>query len=105
MINIFSGEGEVSGGVRVLSVVEEAMPLTDEIFNDPAAYATRQHVYDGILLLTAVKMGKEVETKKCIEVMHAGVAKILIMSYLKESILSEVDKEAFRSLDPDKPQA
>jgi hypothetical protein len=104
--DIVGEDGEIPEGLRALSFIEETMPMTDEIFSDAAACATRQHVYDGIMLLAAVKLGKEAETKKCIEDMQQGVAKILIMDYLKESLMNEVDKEAFRSiLDPDKAQA
>jgi hypothetical protein len=99
-LSIIGEGGEKSEGMRVLVVIEEAMPLTDDIFNDPAAYATRQHVYNGILLLSAIKLGKEIETKKCLDDMQMGVAKVLIASYLKESIMSGI-----ADFDPDKPQA
>lgn len=96
-INIVE-EGEIREGVRALVVIEEAMPMTDEISKDPEAGVTRQFAYDGILLLAAVKLGKETETKKCIDEMQDGVAKILIMSYIQDGILGS-------DFDPDKAQA
>jgi hypothetical protein len=92
--------GDKSEGMRALSAIEETMPMTDEVFNDAVAYATRQHVYDGVLLLAAVKLGKETETKKCLDDMQAGVAMVLVMSYLKEGVLG-----GGADFDPDEPQA
>jgi hypothetical protein len=71
--------GSVVEGARAQKIIANAMPLTDEIYNDPVAYATRQHVYDGLLLLAAAQLGKEVETKKCIDNMHEGVTKLFIL--------------------------
>jgi hypothetical protein len=86
--------GEVIEAARVISLIEEAMPLTDEIFNDPMAYATRQHVYDGLLLLAAARLGKEVETQKCLTDMQEGVAMVWLMNRLEESGIE---------FDPNKP--
>jgi hypothetical protein len=86
--------GEVYEGARVISVIEEAMPLTEEIFNDPVAYAMRQHVYDGLLLLAAARLGKEVETKQCLTNMQESVAMVWLMNRFEESGLK---------FDPDKP--
>jgi len=88
--------GDISGGVRALAFFAEAMPLTNEIFNDPAAYAMRQHVYDDLLLLAALRLGKEAETKKCINDMQYGVMRLLVTGYFEGSSLR---------FDPDKPQA
>jgi hypothetical protein len=77
--------GEVLEGARVLQTIQEAMPLTPEIFADPAAYAMRQHVYDGLLLLAAARLGKEVETKKRLDDMQESVAMVWLMSRLEES--------------------
>jgi hypothetical protein len=77
--------GEVFEGARVLQIIEETMPLTPEIYNDALAYATRQHVYDGLLLLAAARLGKEVETKKRLDDMQESVAMVWLMSRLEES--------------------
>lgn len=76
-----SSKGE---GMHVVEFFEQIMPLTAEIFADPAAYAIRQHVYDGIIMLAAVKMGKEVEVKKCIDALQADVAKMMLLSMFAE---------------------
>jgi len=88
--------GDIFEGARALDVLAENMPLTDEIYNDPAAYATRQHVYDGLLLLAAAKLGKEAETKRCLDHMQEGIAMLFVMDYYEGRGLS---------FDPDKPQA
>jgi hypothetical protein len=80
-----------SNGMRVVAVLEEAMPLTAEIFADAAAYATRQHVYDGLIMLAAAKMGKEQETKACIDRLQGGVAKAMLLSMFAESLASKDD--------------
>jgi hypothetical protein len=82
--------GSVVEGARVLAVVSTAMPLTDEVFNDPAAYAQRQHVYDGLLLLSAARLGKEAETKKVIDELQESVTQAVMASYFED--------------DPGKPQ-
>jgi len=72
-IEIGDNGGSIREGKRALAVVEGAMPLTPEAFGDPAAYAVRQHVYDGIIMLSAAKMGKEKETRECIDRLTAGI--------------------------------
>ena len=86
--------GEESGsrdeGMRVVEVFEEAMPLTEEVYSDAAAYATRQHVYDGVIMLAAAKMGKETEAKECIDQLQRGVAVAMIRSILAESLTENI---------------
>lgn len=76
-------------GMRVIDTITQAMPLTDDVFNDPAAYATRQHVYDGIIMLSAAKMGKEAETKECIDLLQASVARAMVIALLKAGFTDE----------------
>src|SRR5271167_3475843 len=80
-------DGSRDEGMRVVEVMEAAMPLTDEIYNDPAAYATRQHVYDGLIMLSAAKMGKAPEAKECINRLQSGVAIAMIRSILAQSLV------------------
>jgi len=77
--------GDVHEGARAMKVIEEIMPMTEEIFNDPTACAMRQHVFDGLLLLAAVRLGKELETKKCLDDMQEDVALVWLMGRLEES--------------------
>ena len=72
-------------GDTVLAVLEEAMPLTAEVFNDATAYAQRQFVYDGIIMLSAAKMGKNEETWECITRLQRDVVKAML-TMLTESI-------------------
>src|SRR5271170_2524005 len=80
------GSNQVEG-MRVIEVLETAMPLSDKVFSDPVAYATRQHVYDGIIMLAAVKMDKEAETKACIETLQMGVAKAMMVAMIAKEIM------------------
>src|SRR5271154_3878902 len=75
-------------GVRVIMILEEAMPLTAEVFADPAAYAMRQHTYDGIIMLAAAKMGKEVETREVISKFQEGVVKATLLARFAENLAS-----------------
>lgn len=93
-------EGSEADGVRVINIFEKEMPLTDEVFNDPTAYATRQHVYDGIILLSSIKLGKEAETKACIERMQQDVAGLMVVTYLKEALLGNMP----RGSEPEDPK-
>lgn len=93
---IGTDNGEIFEGARALDILAENMPMTDEIFNDPEAYATRQHVYDGLLLLAAAKLGKETETKRCLDAMQEGITMLFVMDYYEERGLN---------FDPDKSQA
>jgi len=73
-----------SEGMRVITVLETAMPLTTEVFNDSAAYASRQFAYDGVIMLAATKLGKETETRECIEGLQLGVAKAMLTAIMVE---------------------
>ena len=76
-------KGDTKEGERVLAVIENDMPMTDEVAADSAAYAQRQHVYDGLILLAAAKMGKEEETKAAITRMQDTIAGVMVVSLLK----------------------
>jgi hypothetical protein len=76
-------KGSKEEGMRVVTEIERAMPLTQEIFDDAVAYATRQHAYDGIIMLSAAKMGKETETKEAIDRFQASVAKAMLMAIFR----------------------
>jgi hypothetical protein len=89
LVLVPSEVGSTEEGERVMDVLSLEMPLTEEIYNDPSKYATRQHVYDGLILLAAMKLGKEEETKTVLHEMQQSVARALIANYLKEAILSE----------------
>jgi len=73
-------------GERVIAVLEETMPLTDEVFSNPIAYAKRQHTYDGIIMLAAAKMGVEAETKECISKFQEGVVKAVMLAQFAEKL-------------------
>jgi hypothetical protein len=76
-------------GMRVVKTIEELMPLTKEIFEDPALYATRQHVYDGLIMLSGAKMGKEKEVKGCIDRLQSGVSKAMIVAMIQQTLAEE----------------
>jgi hypothetical protein len=84
--------GSQEEGMRVVTIFEEAIPLTDEVYNDAAAYATRQHVYDGVIMLAAAKLGKEAEVKDCIDEFQRSVAMAMIRSILAQG---EIDLSGF----------
>jgi hypothetical protein len=77
--------GGVHEGARALQILQETMPMTEEIYNDPSACAMRQHVYDGLILLAAARLGKELETKKCLDDMQEEVTMAWLMGRLEES--------------------
>lgn len=79
--------GSLAEGRRVQAVLGDDMPMTTEVFGDPSAYAERQHVYDGIIMLAAAKMGREADTKACLERMHAGIAKAMRVAIIAESFV------------------
>jgi hypothetical protein len=87
-----STEAAIDEGMRVVDTLEKEMPLTDEIFEDPARYATRQHVYDGLIMLSAAKMGKEKEAKGCIDRLQSGVSKAMLMAMIQQTLADALKK-------------
>jgi hypothetical protein len=81
IMNIVGKEGSLYGGARALEIIEDAMPLTEEISNDPAAFAQRQHTFEGLHLLAAARLGKEAEIKKCHDLLHRTIGALIIRSY------------------------
>jgi hypothetical protein len=79
-------------GFQAIELFEREMPLSAEIFDDAAAYATRQHVYDGIIILAAAKLGKEEETKASLERMQQGVARAMITAVFQAALLQAADE-------------
>jgi len=79
-------------GMRVIAVLEEAMPLTQEVYEDPAKYAMRQHIYDGIIMLAAARMGKEEQTKEVISKFQDGVVKAVMFAQFAESLSSALQE-------------
>jgi hypothetical protein len=73
-------------GFKVVEFFEKEMPLTQEIFEDAAAYAQRQHVYDGMIMLAAARMGKEEETKKCLTRLQKGCVRVMIMALFVDAM-------------------
>ena len=78
-------KGTIEEARRCASVLEEAMPFTPKAFNDPKAYAERQHTFDGLIMLAAVKMGKEVPTKVCIDKLQEAAAKVILVAVMMEA--------------------
>jgi hypothetical protein len=76
-LSAYSNQDE---GMRAVKVLEDAMPMTSEVFQDPSAYASRQHTYDGVIMLAAVKMGKEVETQEVIAKFQEDVVKAVMFA-------------------------
>ena len=94
-LRIADGEGTDSDrqeGFLVIELLERDMPMTEEIFDDPAAYATRQHVYDALILLAGAKMGKENETKEAIQTLQRGVGRAMVTAVIREALLSTADE-------------
>ena len=87
----FADDSDQVQGMRVIAVLEEAMPLTDAVFNNPVEYATRQHVYDGIIMLSAVKMDREEQTKECITNLQMGVTKAMMIQMLAKELMAVED--------------
>lgn len=85
-------KGSLEEARRSLKVIEKEMPISEEVFNDAVAYAQRQHVYDGIILLSAAKMGKEAEVKACIERLQTGIAKAVLLNMIT-TVASEISGE------------
>jgi hypothetical protein len=79
-------------GFRVIELLEQEMPLNQEIFDDPSAYATRQHTYDGVIILAAAKMGKEEETKASLENLQKGVARAMITAVFKAALFEAANE-------------
>lgn len=84
---IGDGSGDRIGGFRVIDLIEREMPLTKEIYEDAAAYATRQHVYDALILLAAAKLGKAEETKDAIDHLQKGIARVMVMAIVRASVI------------------
>jgi len=82
-------KGTIEEGHRCADVFEEAMPFTSKSFNDPKSYAERQHTFDGLIMLAAVKMGKEVPTKVCIDKLQEAAAKVMLVALMMEPEGSE----------------
>jgi hypothetical protein len=87
-----TAESDKAEGYRVIELTKREMPLTAEIFDDAPAYATRQHVYDALLVLAAVRLGKEEETKEAIHNLQAGVAKAMVMALFATALLEAADE-------------
>ena len=86
-------ENDRAEGFRAIELFEQEMPLTKEIYDDPAAYATRQHTYDGIIVLTAAKLGKETETKACLEHLQQGVARAMVTAVFHAALLDLAEED------------
>jgi len=81
-------------GLRAVAIFEEAMPLTGEVFRDTKKYAQRQHTYDALIMLASVKMGKEEETKQCIEHLQAGIVRATTLAMFARSLtMKDLDNE------------
>jgi hypothetical protein len=94
-LRIAEGEGtksDMDEGFRAIKLMEREMPLTGEIFDDAAAYATRQHVYDGVIVLAAARMGKETEVKECIENLQKGVGRAMVTAIFRAALLEAADE-------------
>jgi len=87
----FTGSSSAEG-MRAVAVFEEVMPLTDEVFANTKKYAQRQHVYDGVIMLAALKMGREKETKECIDRLQMGIGKAMRLAMFAESLVSKDNK-------------
>jgi hypothetical protein len=75
-------------GMDIVKILEQAMPFTAEVFQDPTAYATRQHVYDGIIMLAAAKMGKEIETREVISRFQEDVVKAVMFAQFASDLVA-----------------
>lgn len=90
------GEGipsDMGEGFQVIDLLEREMPLSQEIFDDPAAYAQRQHVYDGLILLAAAKMGKQTEVAACLDRFQKGVGRAMVTAIFREALLAAADEK------------
>jgi hypothetical protein len=74
--------GNKDDGLRASNLIEDYMPLTDEAYNDPKQFAIRAHAFDGLLLLTAQRFGKEEEVKQHIATMQRGFMKVVLKDIL-----------------------
>lgn len=95
-LRIADGEGTGADrleGFRAIELIEQQMPLTKEVFDDAAAYAQRQHVFDGLIVLAGVKMGKETETKEAIETLQTGVGRAMVTAMFKAALLEVAPDE------------
>lgn len=70
-------------GTRCAIVLENEMPLTDEVFANPVAYAERQHVFDSILMLAGAELGKAPETAAAIERLQNDMGEVFAIAALK----------------------
>ena len=59
--------GSMDEGMRAIQALESAYPVAEEDFHSPAKFAVRQHTLDGMLLLAAVRFGKEQEVKDILQ--------------------------------------
>jgi hypothetical protein len=82
--------GSSVNGLRAMDVFEQAMPLTEEVFNDASAYAQRQHTYDGIILLAASKMGKTKETQACLQDLRADITRSMVVAMFREALMENI---------------
>lgn len=80
-------------GFRAIELIEADMPLTKEIFDDAAAYAQRQHVFDGLIMLAAAKMGKLDEAKAAIETLQTGVGRAMVSAMFKAALIEAAPDE------------
>jgi hypothetical protein len=94
-------ETDRAEGFRAIELFEREMPLSKEIFDDASAYATRQHAYDGVIVLAAARMGKEEETKASLERLQQGIARAMVTAVFRAALLDVADEDLDAAENPD----
>ena len=87
-----TAETDRAEGFRAIELFEREMPLSKEIFDDASAYATRQHAYDGVIVLAAARLGKEEATKASLERLQQGIARAMVTAVFQAVLLEAVDE-------------
>ena len=78
--------GNAESGFEAVEMLEELFPISESDFSDPSAFATRQHTLDGLLLLSAVRFGKEQETKTAITKLQDDFVKVILGDVLAKAV-------------------
>lgn len=68
--------GNFDESVRAVGILGDI--LSDSESDNPADFAIRQHAFDGLLLLAAARLGKEIAIKERIDQMQESLSKMLL---------------------------
>lgn len=77
--------GNMTEGMLIVETLEALLPFSEEEFGSPKLFAIRMHTYDGLLLLAASKMGKEIIVRERIEQMQMDISMFLLRDIVRRA--------------------